>query len=123
MNGDLRELRPKACNPAGQQVGRASFHQTDVQVAAQAFHGLELLLGLRRQFQNLACPAQQQPAGIGNGKLALAPDEELDSELFLQTLDLRGKRRLAHVQPFGGAGDVPFLRNRHEIIQRSQIHG
>jgi hypothetical protein len=48
--------------------------------------------------------------------------EQLDAQLGLELADLRGERRLGHVQPLGGATEMALLGHRHEVPQVTQIH-
>ena len=54
-------------------------------------------------------------AFLGQHDSARAAFEELVPELVLERGELRGKRGLRNVKPFGGAGDVPLLRHGEKI--------
>ena len=120
--GDLGELKTEAGNPAGQQIGRAAFDQTDVQFASEAFERADLLLGLLRELQKLLGPAVEYSSGVSQGQVALAPNEEQRAELFFQRFHLIGEGRLTHVELFRRTGDVQFFRHGDEVSERTQVH-
>ena len=119
---DIGELPAKAGNPAGQQERGAAIHHADIYRAGKTVEGLNLLLGLLGQFQQLHGPAIEQAPGLGQLQMALAADKERGAQLDLQGFDLVGQGRLAHVQPFGRPGDVEFFCGGDKITQRTQIH-
>ena len=113
VDGHTRELGTEAGNPASQQIRRAAFHQADVQIAGEPFHG---------QLQDLTRAAVQMHARVRDCQMPLAPDEKLHAQLFLQALDLGGERRLTHVQSLTRPCDIEFLCHNDEVVQRAQIH-
>jgi hypothetical protein len=46
----------------------------------------------------------------------------LHVELPLQRANLLAERRLLHPQPLGGSRDVPFLSDRDEIAEMTELH-
>ena len=117
------ELLPEAGDPAGHQEGGPALHHADADGARQPIlHFPQLLPGLIRQLQHLVGPAQQQAAGLGQLQVPLAPDEQRHPQILFQGLDLVAQRGLAHVQLFGGPGDVQLLGHNHKVLQTPQIH-
>ena len=72
--------------------------------AAQRLRGVDHLLGRGKQ---LAAGGREHHAA-GNAF------EQRDAELVFERLDLGADRRLADVQPLGGAGEVAELGDRGE---------
>ncbi|KSV70153.1 hypothetical protein N182_31525 [Sinorhizobium sp. GL2] len=54
--------------------------------------------------------------------LAFGAIEKPQSEFSFQRLDRLTERRLRHVEAFGGAAEMKFLGNRHELANLSQVH-
>jgi hypothetical protein len=64
----------------------------------------------------------QQDAGIRELDAAMMAGEQRGAELVLQKLDLAADRRLRDAQLGRRAGEIPVLRNRHEVAQLGEIH-
>jgi hypothetical protein len=54
-------------------------------------------------------------AGVGEVDAASVPDQQLGAELVFQARELLAERRLGEVEPRGGPGDGPLLRDGHEV--------
>ncbi len=65
---------------------------------------------------------QQRLARVGQRDVAPGAAEELRPQLPLQRLDLLGERRLGHVHPLGGPGEVPGLGHGHEVQKLLKLH-
>jgi len=72
--------------------------------------------------QNRASIGEQRRAGIGQLDAARLAAEQLHLELLLQGADLHAQRRLLDAQTLGRPGHVPFLGDRDEITQVTQLH-
>lgn len=65
---------------------------------------------------------QKALARLGQGHACRAADEEGDSELVLEVLNATGERRLADVQPSGGARDAALLGDDDEGLDLIEAH-
>lgn len=83
---------------------------------------LRLFCGQPGVFQQLPRPLQKALAGGSQPHAALVALQQRDAEFVLKRTDLLAKRRLCHVQPFGGAGEVQFFGNGNEVTQVAQFH-
>ena len=59
---------------------------------------------------------------LGELHLALGAMEERDPKLFFELPDLMAERRLAEIQPFGGAAEVERFGQRDDVAKVSQLH-
>ncbi|MOA15059.1 hypothetical protein D3C78_1351990 [compost metagenome] len=64
----------------------------------------------------------EELAGLGQRQRPRAAHQQGHPQLLFQLLYLPTQRRLRDMQAFGGAGDVPLLRDHHKIAQMAQIH-
>ena len=90
MDGDLWKFGVKPGDPAREEKRGSSFDKADIQIPGQALKGAQLLRRLVGQFQYLTGTAIQMRPSIGDGKMALPADEELNTEFIFQALELRG---------------------------------
>src|SRR5215472_16257930 len=65
---------------------------------------------------------KQGSTGIGQLNAARLAPKQLDIELAFDRVDLPAERRLLYAEPFFGPRDVPFLGDRDEIAELSQLH-
>ncbi|CAM5316237.1 hypothetical protein SALBM311S_08179 [Streptomyces alboniger] len=72
--------------------------------------------------EDRARPLEVGPAGLGEVDTARGAVEQLDAEFGLELADLRGERRLGHVEPLGGSTEVALLGHCHVVPQVAQIH-
>ena len=113
---DPGKLLPETGDPAGDQKRRPAFHHADADGPGQTvFHVGQLLFGLVRQLENLCGPAEKQIARFGELKVPFAPDQQGDAQFLLQRLQLVTQRRLAHVQFFGGPGNIQLLGHHGKV--------
>lgn len=114
---------PESGDPAGRQVGGPALHHAEAdgpgELAAQRG---QVPPGLFRKVHHLNGPLQQQGARFRQRQPPLTPDEQLNAQLFLQSLDLVAERRLAHLQLFRGSGKVELLRHGNEILECAEVH-
>ncbi len=66
---------------------------------------------------------EQVGARLGEVDAAPVPDQQRNTQLVLQTGQLRGQRRLGEVQPNGRTGHRPLLGDHHEVTELAQVHG
>lgn len=62
----------------------------------------------------------------GRARALAGAFQQLDAELLLQRLDLRGQRRLGDAEAGGGAAEMPFLGDGEEMAEaadETEIHG
>ena len=78
--------------------------------------------GVPRLRQDDARLLHEHAARVGELHLALGAVEQLDPELFFELADLMTERRLAEMQPFGGAAEVQGFCERHDVAKVSQLH-
>ena len=119
--GNLGKLHPESGDPAGQQIGRTAFHQTDIQLAGETFKGTDLFLRLLGELQELLGPAVEYGSGIGQGQVSLAANKKLCPKLLFQSFHLVGKGRLTHIKLFRGTGDIQFLCHSDKVSESTQI--
>ena len=121
---DARQLVGEAPGERGQEAVGRRADAADRDVADRAGGDPTGLVGSAVDGREDR-PGPLQVGGAGRGQVDAAggADEELDAELGLEAPDLLGERRLGHVQPLGGATEVPLLGDRHEVAQVTQeIH-
>jgi hypothetical protein len=61
--------------------------------------------------------SQKCSSGIGQFDRAPGPIDEAHPQLAFQLLDLLTERRLGNVEPLGGAAEVSFLGDGHEVAK------
>ena len=76
--------------------------------------------GLRQDDARLL---DEHPAGFGELDVALGPVEQRDTELVFQLPDLLAERRLAEMQPLGGAAEVKRVGHGDDVPQVTKLHG
>ena len=76
----------------------------------------------RHRRDDLPGPDQVRLAGGCELDASRRTPEQLQAELALQPADLLRQRRLGHVQPGGGAPEVPFLGDGDEVPQVTELH-
>ena len=102
---------------AGQEAERRRLARTDGDRTDDFVRVRCLDLGLHPlgEVHEVVGALPERDAFLGQRDSACAAFEELVPELVLQRGELRGKRRLRDVQPFGGAGDVPLVRHGEKV--------
>ena len=78
--------------------------------------------GVRRLRQDDPRLLHEHAARLGELHLALGAVEQLDPELFFELADLMAERRLAEMQPLGGAAEVQGFCQRDDVAKVSQLH-
>src|SRR4051812_31095939 len=68
-------------------------------------------------FQDAARPLDDLLAGRGERHALRRAFDELDAEIFLELLELRRERGLAHESASGRAPEVARVGDRHEVTQ------
>jgi len=69
------------------------------------------------QTREVACLVIEQAACCGEGDLARQAREKSRADLFLQSADVPGQRRLRQIQPTGSAGKGKLLRHGDEALK------
>jgi len=64
----------------------------------------------------------EHAARFGELHLSLGAMEELDAEFLFELPDLMAERRLAEMQPLGGAAEVQRLGQRDDVAKVAQLH-
>ena len=77
--------------------------------------------GLIHIGQNAPCIVEQRQSSIGERGLARLPGQDAIPQRALQLLDLLRQRRLRHAQSLGGAPEMQFLGDSHEVAELPQV--
>jgi hypothetical protein len=104
--------------PVGERGDQAD-HQAPGEQSAERRHGFAPGVGgLKR------CPRvrEQGLAGRREADAAAVAQEQALPELCFQTADLLADGGLRDRDPFGGAGEVALLSDRHEVGELPQLH-
>ena len=83
---------------------------------------LELGVGRLHLGEDPSGPRDEQLTSVCDRHLAGGAVNERHADLVLQPADLLGKGGLGNVLAGGGAGEMPLLRQRHEVAKLSQLH-
>ena len=98
-------------------------HGPDGQGAAQAVLEVGDFPARRvGESDDLAGPAVEDFAGIGQSHAARFPLQELHAQFLFQGFHLLAQRRLGHVQATGSRRDLAFFGDDHEVRELTDIH-
>lgn len=114
--GEMRQKLGEA--PAQDRAGCPDFQQTVLALLDFA----DLLQAALILVQHVARPGQKQRTGPRQRHLAAGAVDEFRAHLALKCLDLRAQRRLRHVQPPGGAGEVQLFGQDDEAAELAHSH-
>ncbi len=119
-----RIFLPESRHPARGDRRRTAVRNRKTDPSRQLpSEGPHLAPRLVRQFQHLRRAPVEQPARLGELQMPLPSYEKRHAEILLHLTDPAAERRLAHMEFFGGAGKIQFLRHCHEVLQSFEIHG
>ncbi len=109
---------------AREQIGPDGVDRAEAQHAGErilrllgdAFYAFQLV-------EHAPCLLDHAFADRGNRDLGLAAFEQRDAEFFFQLLDRHAERRLRNEADLGGAPEVFFARQRHDVAEFGEGHG
>ena len=124
IDADLREPLLEAHEQPRQVVLRDGHARAEHQRAGHVVGELpERAVHLGVQREDAGCVLLHPPSRRGQLDLVVLAVEEPGVEVLLELADLKGHRRLGHVQPLAGAGEALELRDRVEHLQAAVDHG
>jgi len=116
--GRLAALAERRQRPGKQTTGSRAEVPDDERLVPGSANRLHGALGL---LQQLLAIAEECDPGGGQFDPPASAGQERHSELRLEPPDLLAERRLGDVQPLGGAPEVEFLGDGHEVPHEPQI--
>ena len=122
LQGDPRMLLPKAADQRRQDAVVDGADEADGEPANGALGGAagmdDRRLGLVEQAAGFV---EQHAPGLGELDAALGADQQRRADLALESADLHAERRLREVEPPGGAAEMQFLGDGHEVAKAAQV--
>ena len=113
----------KPLHRAGEILDRVGLRRPDRDAAGiEVIQGPELLLSLIDERQDILGPLSEKHAGVGEPDTVIRSLVQLPPELFLEVLQLFGKRRLGHKQPLSRPRHIAFAGYCHEVAKHPDFH-
>src|SRR5829696_2119520 len=122
LQGDSGMLLPEAADQRRQDAVVDGADEAEGEPANGARGGAadmdDRRFGLVEQ---AAAVVEQHATGLGELDAALGADQQRRADLSLEGADLHAERRLREVEPPGGAAEMQFLGDGHEVAKAAQV--